>query len=316
MEALFKIDESTLDEIHDPALLEHNVQLFVKRDDKIDPEVSGNKWRKLKYNILQCFQQKNAGILTFGGAFSNHLLATASACSKVGIQCVGVVRGDELNPQSNTTLQRCNNYGMHLHFISREEYHLRNERYYHEELLQNFPNHFIVPEGGANYHGMIGCQELIQEIHVPFDRIITAQGTTTTSCGILLGLNQNQHVTAIPILKGFDSKGEMKQLYQKSGFDNESIESILEQCEILDDYHFGGYAKFNQQLLNFINNFYQLHGIKLDPVYTGKAMFALWDKLLSGAYDGETIVFLHTGGLQGIEGIETKTGTPIFVSEE
>lgn len=312
MSHLFDTSRSTLDSINDPLLEVHNIRLLIKRDDLIDSQVSGNKWRKLKFNILQCQQYKNEGILTFGGAYSNHLVATASACKKAGLKSVGVVRGDELTPESNETLSSCKDLGMHLHFISREEYHLRAERFYHEELLQEFPNLHVVPEGGANYWGMIGCQELIREITLPFDRLIVAQGTTTTSCGVLLGLQNEQKLSVVPALKGFEAKPEMMRLFGKSGIDSETTEQLLEKTECLDQFHFGGYAKYDEVLLNFIREFYQKHEIKLDPVYTGKAMFALFDQIKNGHYANETIVFLHTGGLQGVKGIEKKIGMPLF----
>lgn len=312
METLFDTSASTLECINDSVLEQHQVKLWVKRDDKIDSDVSGNKWRKLKYNVLQCEHNRNEGVLTFGGAFSNHLVATASACHRLGMRSVGVVRGDELHPQSNETLQRCYDLGMHLHFVSREEYYLRGERFYQEELLAEFPNLWIVPEGGANYMGMIGCQELLGEITVPFDRIVVAQGTTTTSCGILLGLSLTQRVTVIPVLKGFESDKEMRHLMGKSGIDPETIHALMESTDVLDTYHFGGYAKVNDELVEFIIQFYQKHQMKLDPVYTGKAMFGLWEEIKAGKYDGETIVFLHTGGLQGINGMEQRLERKFF----
>lgn len=312
MVQLFDTSFSVLDEVVDPILEAHEVRLLVKRDDLIDDEVSGNKWRKLKFNILQCNQYKNEGVLTFGGAYSNHLLATASACKKAGLKSVGVVRGDELNPQSNATLAQCEKLGMHLHFISREEYHLKDERFYHEELLKEFPNLHVVLEGGSNYWGMIGCQEILREIDQEFDRIVLAQGTTTTSCGVLLGLELKQQLTAIPVLKGFDSKSEMLRLLGKSGIDSETTEQLLEKTEVLDQYHFGGYAKFNDELLQFIQDFHQAHRIKLDPIYTGKAMYALFEEVKKGRYNGEKIVFLHTGGLQGVAGVEAKIGRGLF----
>ena len=312
METLFDTASSSLERINDSLLDQHQVQLWVKRDDKIDRDVSGNKWRKLKYNMLQCQHNRNEGVLTFGGAFSNHLVATAAACRRLDMQSVGVVRGHELHPQSNESLQRCHDLGMHLHFVSREEYYLRGERFYHEELLNEFPNLWIVPEGGANYMGMIGCQELLGEITVPFDRIVVAQGTTTTSCGILLGLTSSQRITVIPVLKGFDSGKEMSHLLSKSGVDSETVSAMLKGLDVLDAYHFGGYAKVNNELVEFISQFYQKHQLKLDPVYTGKAMFGLWEEIKAGKYDGETIVFLHTGGLQGVKGVEQRLGHFLF----
>lgn len=313
MSNLFDTSLSAVDKVNDPLLELYNVQLYLKRDDLIDPVVSGNKWRKLKFNVLQCQQNKSAGILTFGGAYSNHLVATASACKKARIKSVGIVRGDELNPKSNATLSTCQELGMHLHFISREEYHLRDERYYHEELLQEFPNLHVVPEGGANYYGFIGCQELVGEISIDFDRIVVAQGTTTTSCGLALGLKGDQKLTVVPALKGFKSEEEMIRLFNKSGVDSETTQNLLERTTILDQYHFGGYAKYDDSLLDFIENFHEKHGVKLDPVYTGKAMFALYDQLISGTFANETIVFVHTGGLQGIPGIERSLGRKLFV---
>jgi len=309
---LFDTTLSVEDEISDPILDAHGVSLFVKRDDRIDPEVSGNKWRKLKFNVLQCIQYKNDGILTFGGAYSNHLLATAAACKKAGLKSVGVVRGDELNADSNETLRRCNELGMHLHFISREEYNLRDERFYHEELLQEFPNLWVVPEGGANYWSMIGCQEMIPEIKAPFDRIVVAQGTTSTSCGILMGLKNEQQISVVPVLKGFDSLTEMRLRFGKSGIDIETTNQLLSTVNVLDSFHFGGYAKHDDDLIQFIRDFYAKHQIKLDQVYTGKAMYGLWEQIKLGKYDGETIVFVHTGGLQGVSGLEAELGEKLF----
>lgn len=304
---------STIDEVRAPLLEENRVKLLIKRDDQMDAEISGNKWRKLKYNVLQCQQNHNVGILTFGGAYSNHLVATAAACHKTGLSSVGVVRGDELTPESNATLKRCAELGMQLHFISRELYHLRNERYYHEELLTEFPNHFVVPEGGANYMGMIGCQEIVKELP-DFDRIVVAQGTTTTSCGLLTALKSHQTISVVPALKGFHALDEMRQLLSRSGFDPEIIDTWLEKVSVWDGYHFGGYAKYSDELIAFVRKFRADHQIPLDPVYTGKAMFALWSEIEKGTIQDETIVFLHTGGLQGIAGWEAKNGVAYFNS--
>lgn len=312
LESLFDTSKASLERIQSAELEARKVVLWIKRDDKIDPNVSGNKWRKLKYNVLQCERNKNIGILTFGGAFSNHLVATAAACKKAGLKSIGVVRGDELNTQSNGTLKMCAELGMQLHFVSRQEYQLRHERFYHEELLAEFSNHFIVPEGGANYWGMIGCQEIVPEIKESFDRIFVAQGTTATSCGVLLGLSEGQKISVVPALKGFQSRDEMSTLIRRTGVDVETIELLMSQLEVLDQYHFGGYSKTDTALLEFIRAFYRRFQVRLDPVYTGKALFAFWEEMKSGKYDGETVVFLHTGGLQGVHGIEEKTGFQLF----
>jgi 1-aminocyclopropane-1-carboxylate deaminase len=201
---------------------------------------------------------------------------------------------------------------MQLHFVSRQEYQLRHERYYHEELLVEYPNYYIVPEGGANYLGMVGCQEIVAEIKESFDRIVVAQGTTATSCGVLLGLSQRQRISVVPVLKGFQSREEMQTLLGKTGVDFDTIDELMSRLEVLDQYHFGGYAKTDTTLLEFIRSFYKTYGMRLDPVYTGKALFAFWKEMKLGKYDGEHVVFLHTGGLQGVHGIEERTGCQLF----
>ena len=289
------------------------IRLFIKRDDLIHELVSGNKWRKLKYFLKTLKERKNEGILTFGGAYSNHLLATAAYGDAEGIPTVGVVRGDELTEESNETLRDCSKLGMKLKFVSRAEYELKDERNYKEYLLEEFPNFLIIPEGGAGYLGMLGCQEIITEIDrsMSYDALYVAQGTTTTSCGMALGIQQEQELHVVPVLKGFDSIGTMKEMLSRAAFDEEFIEEILKHVHVHDAFHFGGYGKVEEELLVFIRSFYQETGIRLDPVYTGKAMFALYQNAVDGMHDGQTVVFVHTGGLQGARSYESKFG-PLF----
>jgi 1-aminocyclopropane-1-carboxylate deaminase len=310
---LFFSDKSILQELKSEFLKAHNVQLFVKRDDLIDEAVSGNKWRKLKYNIEQCLSRKNEGIITFGGAYSNHLLATASACKKAGLKSVGMVRGEELNADSNETLRACRSNGMELVFISRELYRLKDDQQFKSELHIDYPNYYIVPEGGANFYGMIGCQDILNEIDSPFDLILVAQGTTTTSCGLLMGLTEQQRLLVVPALKGFDSIKEMQNMLDYAFFDEEMSVENLKKVEVLDRYHFGGYGKFDEVLLGFIQEFYQSYSIPLDPIYTGKAMFALFDQIKQGKHEGSRIIFVHTGGLQVVPEIESKLGIQLFI---
>ncbi len=292
----FDLTNSTLQTIKSPLLEGLNVQLLVKRDDLIHPEVSGNKWRKLKYNLMQFEVMRNDSILTFGGAFSNHLLATASACHKFGIPCIGVVRGEELNKNSNILLARCHELGMRLHFVSREEYALRDMSEYYEELKQQFPNCFIIPEGGANYYGMIGCQEIHKELPV-FDHLFVAQGTGATSAGLLLGMSEEQRLHVVPSIKGFDVHQELNKLYRKSGLDDETISELLLSLTIHGDAHFGGYAKTMPELIEFMKFARTELGLRLDKVYTAKAFFACWQAIQKGEFNHSTVVFLHTGGL-------------------
>jgi 1-aminocyclopropane-1-carboxylate deaminase len=292
---IFDTGKSIIQEISDERLKNRNIKLFVKRDDLIHPEVSGNKWRKLKYIIEHFRQSKNENILTFGGAYSNHLLATASACNSLRINAIGIVRGEELNFDSNDLLKRCNELGMQLHFVSREEYTLRGMKEYHEELIIQFPNSYIIPEGGANYYGMIGCQELVNELP-EYDHIFVAQGTTTTSCGILLGVD-SQELHVVPAIKNFDSKGEMRSLYRKSGFDDETIDELFERLNVHNEYHFGGYAKQTNELTEFIDLYNNTHHLPLDKVYTSKAFYGMMQELQGKQYDDSTTIFIHTGGL-------------------
>ena len=309
---MFDLSKSVLDEVIDDNLSSRGIHLFVKRDDLIHSEVSGNKWRKLKYNVQQCQTNKKEGILTFGGAFSNHLLATASACHAIGLKSVGIVRGDELNAQSNHTLRRCSELGMEMKFLSREEYRMSPDKSFLADLGYEFPNFHIVPEGGANYYGMIGCQEILKEIEADFDAVFVAQGTTTTSCGLLMGLKEEQELFAVPVLKGFDSEKEMHTIFEYSGIEKEWLEDAFGKLNILNEFHFGGYGKYDDELLQFIRSFYLKNEIKLDPIYTGKAMFALMKELEDEKWNGKSIVFIHTGGIQGVPSVEEKSGVKLF----
>lgn len=314
MEKLNQMDlkRSILQEITIESFSKRGISLFVKRDDLIDPEISGNKWRKLKYNIALCESKKKGGILTFGGAYSNHLVATAAACKIANLRSIGLVRGEELNSDSNSTLQRCKELGMELIFISREEYTMRSDKAYHETIGADYPSFQLVPEGGANYYGMVGCQEILSEIDKSVNHIFLAQGTTTTSCGIVFGSRENQQIHVVPALKGFDSIAEMNSLFSKTGIDKETIANLMERIVVHSDAHFGGYAKHTTELIEFIRSFYREHEIQLDPIYTGKAMFELMRQLESSEFDNSTVLFIHTGGLQGIPGVEKKMGEKLF----
>lgn len=295
---LFDTSKSILQEIKLDSRF-RNVRLLVKRDDLIHPEVSGNKWRKLKYNIELVQFQKKDGILTFGGAYSNHLLATAAACKLAGLKSIGVVRGEELTESSNRNLERCAELGMELKFIPREEYDARNEKFVQETWKEDYPFYLLVPEGGANYYGMVGCQEIRKELPDGIDHLFVAQGTTATSCGLLVGLEENTKLHVVPVLKGFDAKREMtKQLFPFL-IDDESIQEYLNRVEVHSEAHFGGYGKWNTDLVDFISNCEKEYDLPLDKIYTGKAFYALMNWLEKQDFQTpQTIVFLHTGGLQ------------------
>ncbi len=297
MENIFNSEKSILQEI--PEFKLNGINLFVKRDDLIHEFVSGNKWRKLKYSFLQAASKGKSGILTFGGAFSNHLVATASACHALNFKSIGFVRGNELNSDSNKTLKKCHELGMNLVFLDRDTYSQRNEYDYLNELRNEYPDYFIAPEGGANFYGIIGCQEIWNEIPHKIDHIFVSQGTTTTSCGLLLGLPEKTTLHVIPALKGFDSLSEMKKLLKNTLFEEDLIEDLMQKVVVHSACHFGGYGKYTQELLDFIEVIKLKYAIPLDHIYTGKAFFALMKEIQKPAYKNQTIVFLHTGGLQG-----------------
>ena len=295
---LFDTSKSILQEIKLESRY-RNVRLLVKRDDLIHPEVSGNKWRKLKYNIELVLFQKKDGILTFGGAYSNHLLATAAACKLAGLKSIGIVRGEELNANSNENLKRCAELEMELKFVSREEYDSRNEKSAQETWKEEHPFYLLVPEGGANYYGIVGCQEIVKELPAEIDHLFVAQGTTTTSCGLLVGIGESTQLHVVPALKGFDSKAEMKKQLFPFLIDEESILEHLNRIEVHSEAHFGGYGKWNQELTDFISKCKKEYDVPLDKIYTGKAFYALMDWLKDQHFPTpQTIVFLHTGGLQ------------------
>lgn len=308
---LFNTNKSVLQELNHPLFTKHCTRIFVKRDDLIDARVSGNKWRKLRYNLLQMEALGKSGVLTFGGAYSNHLIAVASAASKLGVKSIGIVRGDELTAESNDNLKNCQELGMELLFISRLEYGNRNDPEYLSTLKAAYHDLYLVPEGGANFYGMVGCQEIVKEINIAFDAIFVSQGTATTSCGIASVLDRAE-LYVVPALKGFESINEMAKVYEYAAFTSEYIDELKSRITVLSNYHFGGYGKYTIDLLEFIRSIYQSTGLRLDPIYTGKAFFALYDQIKNGIFDDRTVVFVHTGGLAGIKGIEEKSGFKIF----
>jgi 1-aminocyclopropane-1-carboxylate deaminase len=305
---MFDVSKSLLQTLVLKKLNTQNIELFVKRDDLIDEYVSGNKWRKLKYNVELAKTLKKSGILTFGGAYSNHLVATAAACHKSGLKAIGIVRGDELTTTSNSILRQCADFGMELQFVSRLDYAARNEKSYHEELNIEFPNYLIVPEGGANYYGMIGCQEILKETANDFDYVVVAQGTTTTSIGLALALPEKTTLIVVPVLKEFDARTEMKTLLGYTGFELSMIDDVLSKVLVLSEYHFGGYGKYTNELLDFMEQVYAETKLPLDPIYTGKALFALQEWVVKNAIQDKRILFIHTGGIQGGKTIEKKEG--------
>ncbi|MFN3916459.1 MAG: 1-aminocyclopropane-1-carboxylate deaminase/D-cysteine desulfhydrase [Flavobacteriales bacterium] len=304
---------SPLQEIILPEITEAKIRLFVKRDDLIHPYVSGNKWRKLEYNIAAFKASKKAKLLTFGGAFSNHLVATAAACNQADVPCMGVIRGEDAD-FNNPTLAVAAAQGMELHAINREEYNLKAMPEYKEELYNRFGSVFVVPEGGANHYGVNGCMNIVKELKFSPDYVAVATGTGTTLAGISIAADKKTKVIGFPALKGgvFIENEARKLLYQTL-FDEDYVKEILNKVTLETRFHFGGYGKVDENLVAFVNHFYQKTHIPLDLVYTGKLFFGLMNLIASGYFPaGSSIVAIHTGGLQGNEGMKSRGVKLVF----
>lgn len=279
--------------IESKILKEKNVSLYLKRDDLIHPMISGNKWRKLKYNIEEIKNKNYKRIISFGGAYSNHMHALSYACKINNIELVCVIRGEELTENSSKTIRESIKYGMIPHFVSRAEYKERNGIEYQKELLNKFKADFIVPEGGTNNLALKGVQELIKEINIDFDYISVACGTGGTISGIIKGLKDNQKAIGISALKGSFHDKEVKNLIGNN---------YHSKYDIINDYHFGGYAKTKPELINFIKDFRNEYNVQLEQVYTGKMAYAIFDLIEKDYFkENSSIVMIHTGGLQGLD---------------
>lgn len=279
------------------------LNIFIKRDDLIHDEISGNKWRKLKYNLEHVINSKHEGILTFGGAHSNHLSSAAFLGKVNQLKTIAIVRGDAHVPKSETLLF-CEANQMQLLFESRANYRKRNDISYLKTWQEKYPNYFIIPEGGANEFGVKGCEEIVTEITGDFDYISVDCGTGATLAGMVRQLKSHQKAIGVQVLKGRDFISE-EVLNYSPGFED--------KFEVWPDYHFGGYAKYQDELLDFMRWFFEETGIKLDPVYTGKQFYAVFDKIKKDHFPkGSKIVLTHTGGLQGIAGFEKRYGVRIY----
>lgn len=278
-------------------------EIGLLREDLLHPEVSGNKWRKLRYNIEAADQKGHHQILTFGGAFSNHIVATASAGKLFGIKTIGIIRGDGMD-ESNETLSKALEDGMTLHFVSRTDYKRKYEKSFQWELREKFGSFFMVPEGGANYWGVCGCMEILKEPALAYKEVWLPAGTGSTLSGIVLSANSDIEIHAVSVLKGGSFLEQ--DVY---GF----INLVLNQPDLAIEYarqvnwhlndHCGGYGKLNEELISFIHDFYDLNGVALDGIYTGKMLLALRNDLKAHQRDASKILAIHTGGIQGNKGL-------------
>ena len=289
-------------QIHSNLLQEKNIELWIKREDEIHPYVSGNKYRKLKYNIQKAKEEGHTTVLTFGGAFSNHIVATSVACKQSGLKSIGIIRGDELAInfekvlQENNTLKEAHANGMQFYFVDRITYREKHSKEFLEKLKAEFGDFYVVPEGGTNDLAIKGCEEILIEEDEKFDYICAAVGTGGTISGLINSAQNHQNIIGFPALKGSFLVEKIQKLTSKTQDWNLNL-----------DYHFGGYAKYNIELIRFINQFKELHNVLLDPVYTGKMLFGIFDLIENNFFEkGSKILAIHTGGLQGIDGINKK----------
>lgn len=290
---------SRIQEVHFSEISDKGISLFIKREDELHPFISGNKYRKLKYNLIEAFNQKKETLLTFGGAYSNHIAAVAAAGNQFNFKTIGVIRGDELADNieevllENPTLKFASEHGMKFRFVSRSDYRTKNTTQFIEKLQQKYGDFYLVPEGGTNDLAVKGSEEILNENDNQFDFIGVAIGTGGTISGIINASKSHQKVIGFPALKGDFLKDEIAKFvgHQK-------------RWSINNNYHFGGYAKISEELITFINKFKSENNIPLDPVYTGKMMFGIVDLIKKDYFSkGTKILAIHTGGLQGIDGM-------------
>ncbi|MBL0014232.1 MAG: 1-aminocyclopropane-1-carboxylate deaminase/D-cysteine desulfhydrase [Flavobacterium sp.] len=275
----------------------YGISLEIKREDLIHPFVSGNKFRKLKYNLLQTKSEDKDTLLTFGGAFSNHIAAVAAAGKENGFRTIGVIRGEELRNGfgDNPTLNFASNCGMEFDFISREEYRKKTTQDFILQLKKNWGDFYLIPEGGTNDLAVLGCQEILEESDADFDFICCSVGTGGTISGLINSSKSHQKIIGFPALNGDFLKEEIRKF------------ATNERWELIDDYVFGGYAKHSTELITFINRFFSETSIPLDPVYTGKMVFGVIDMIRNNYFPKDAkILMIHTGGLQGIDGMNMK----------
>ncbi|PQB08851.1 1-aminocyclopropane-1-carboxylate deaminase [Polaribacter filamentus] len=285
-----------------PILEEKKVELFIKREDLIHPYISGNKFRKLKYNLEEAKKLKKKSLLTFGGAFSNHIVATAVAGEIAGFKTFAIIRGEELGLnltktlEENATLRKAHESGMKFHFVSREVYRQKASFGFIEKMKNKWGDFYLIPEGGTNIFGVQGCQEILTNEDKKFDFICCSVGTGGTISGLINASKKHQKIVGFPALKGNFLSEEIKKYTIKKN-----------KWRLLKNYDFGGYAKNNEELIAFINSFKKETDILLDPVYTGKMLFGILDLVKNDSFEENSkILAIHTGGIQGIEGVNQK----------
>ena len=285
----------------DCLLKKKEITLAIKREDLLHEHISGNKFRKLYYNIIAAKEKSYDTLLTFGGAFSNHIAATAAAGNEYGLKTIGVIRGDELGNNlqktltENPTLRFAASQGMKFHFVTRAAYREKTTNEFLKNLSRKFGKFYLVPEGGTNELAIKGTEEILTAEDTDFDYICSAIGTGGTIAGIINSSLPHQQILGFPALKeNFLHKNIQKYAHKNN-------------WKLIRDYNFGGFAKINRELVEFINLLHNLHHLPLDPVYTGKMMYGIIDLIKKDYFPkGSKILAIHTGGLQGKKGMNIR----------
>lgn len=285
---MLKYTPTPIQEIEDDYTKHAGVRLFIKREDLNHPLISGNKWWKLKYNLEEAVRTNSRTILTYGGAFSNHIFATAAAAAAFGLKSIGIIRGEKTLPL-NPVLAFAASSGMQLHYISRSAYRTKSTD---NDYLKKFGNFYLIPEGGSNALAVKGIKEFVSTIHIHYDYMCCPVGTGGTLSGLIEGAPSDKTVVGFPVLKGAGFLiNDIRSLSEKS--------RVISNWQLMFDYHYGGYAKSTAQLIGFIENFEAHHSVPLEKIYTGKMMAGIYDLLQKGFFKrGSTILAIHTGGIQ------------------
>ncbi|MEL6926158.1 MAG: pyridoxal-phosphate dependent enzyme [Bacteroidota bacterium] len=308
---LYRKKEPPVQKLEGKGLYSKGIELYVQREDLLHPELSGNKWRKLKYNLIAAKEQGHRQLLSFGGAYSNHIYALAAAGRHLDFQTIGIIRG-EADSRHNSTLQFAQDCGMRLHFVDRSVYRRKTDPLFLQQLRDQFGPFYLLPEGGSNALAVQGCSEIINERtpSFPFDVCCVAAGTGGTAAGILHALQPTQRALVFSALKGDFLQKDIEQLLADfRQMHPHSTVSSPPNWQLITDYHFGGYAKFTPDLVRFINDFKANYGIPLEPIYTGKMLFGLFDLIAKDHFPkGTRILAIHTGGLQGLAGFRERFG--------
>lgn len=293
---MIRYDKTRVMELKSQIFEQFDIRLLIKREDQNHRFVSGNKWWKLKYNLEDAVMYGQTTILTFGGAYSNHIYATAAAANELGLKSIGIIRGEETHP-INPTLSFAKASGMKIHYVSREVYRNKSTSSFIEQLHDQVGDFYLIPEGGTNELAVKGCAEFAKQLSkdVDFDHLCLPVGTGGTMAGMIEGLDESKKIIGFPSLKGANFlENEIKKYTLKKNW------------QLVYDYHFGGYAKVTNELISFMNEFEKQFNIPLDPIYTAKMMFGIMDLIKKKFFEpGSTILMVHTGGLQGRAGFNS-----------